>query len=170
MPAEQTKQLCEMTRQSLKEVNEQLAAFLDYTHIPQLIAESGTATEKEVEMEQYYRHFLSDLRHLNVSCEMAYETISLVLRRAKFNREFADKVLYEVVHTCIYNFYYPRHECYEEDGRYTYTGQDAIRFRYPPAPSLHKVTISLSKAFEGLREELEYYETDYMTGVRMQRR
>ncbi len=26
-------------------------------------------------------------------------------------------------------FFYPRNECYSEDGRYAYTGQDAIRFR-----------------------------------------
>lgn len=165
MPAEQTKDLCKLTRERLKEVNRMLEEFLNYNHVPKLLEESS----REEGMEQYVKEYLSDLRHLLVSCEIGYEKVSLVLRRARFNEEFAEKVLHEVVHVCIYNFYYPKNEVYEEDGRYSYTHHDAIQFRKPPADSLRKLTISLSKIFEELRDELEYYETDYETRMRMQK-
>jgi hypothetical protein len=165
MPAEQIKDLCKLTRDRLKVVNEHLEGFLNGYHIPKLLEESDVRDE---ETETYLKEYVSDLRHLLVACEIGYEKVSLVLRRAKFNPAFAEKVLHEVVHVCIYNFYYPRNEVYEEDGRYCYTAQDAIRFRQQPPESLRKLTLSLSKVFEELRDELEYYETDYETRMRMQ--
>ena len=164
VPAEQTKQLCRMAKDRLKEAIRLLEDFLNYTHIPRLMEETP---EGKGGMEEYYREYLSDLRVLLVSCQMAYEKVSLVLRRATFKREFAEKVLSEIVHGCIYNFYYPRNEVYEEDGRYCYTQQDAIKFRRQPAESLRKLTIDLSRIFETLRDELDYYETDYITRIRM---
>ncbi|MBO2533241.1 Protein of unknown function [Planifilum fulgidum] len=165
MPAEQTKQLCRLAKDRLKEAIRLLEDFLNYTHIPRLMEETPES-EKEG-MEEYYREYLSDLRVLLVSCQVAYEKVSLVLRRATFKREFAEKVLSEIVHGCIYNFYYPRNEVYEEDGRYCYTQQEAIKFRRQPAESLRKLTIDLSRIFEILRDELDYYETDYITRLRM---
>lgn len=165
MPAEQTKELCVLTREKLKEAKTMLESFLNYTSVPQLLEE----TDDREGMEEYYREFLSDLRHLSVACEIGYEKVSLVLRRAKFNQDFAEKVLSEIVHTCVYNFYYPRNEVYEEDGRYCYTSMDAISFRRKPAESLRQLVLTLSKIFEQLRDELEYYETDYITRVRMQK-
>ncbi|CAH1204413.1 hypothetical protein PAECIP111891_02502 [Paenibacillus allorhizoplanae] len=77
-------------------------------------------------------------------------------------------MLYEVYHTCVNTFFYPKNECYSEDGRYAYTGQDAIRFRKKPSREVRDLTIELSKVFEELREDLAYYETDYITQRRMQ--
>lgn len=165
MPTEQTKQLCILTREKLREAKEQLEKFLNYHSVPQLL---DPQTDRQ-EAEKYICEFLGDLRHLSVACELGYEKVSLVLRRAKFNHDFAEKVLSEIVHSCVYNFYYPRNEVYEEDGRYSYTNHDAIKFRQEPPEALRQITISLSKIFETLRDELEYYETDYITRIRMQK-
>ncbi|SFS44751.1 DUF3907 family protein [Marininema halotolerans] len=164
MPQEQTKDLCKLTRDKLSEASRMLEDFLDYVHLPKLMEES----EQGKSQERFLKEYLSDLRRLSVTCEQGYEKVSLVLRRAKFNEDFAEKVLNEVVHTCIYNFYYPKNEVYEEDGRYSYTNHDAIQFREEPPQSLKTITFQLSKLFEVLRDELEYYETDYITRIRMQ--
>jgi hypothetical protein len=76
--------------------------------------------------------------------------------------------LYDTYHNAINAFFYPKHECYSEDGRYAYTGQDAIRFRKKPTRAARDITLELSKTFEQLREELAYYETDYVTQKRLQ--
>lgn len=165
MPAEQTKQLCVMTREKLRDAKEQLEDFLNYNSVHQLI--EGQSSNPDT--EKYICEFLSDLRHLVVVCELGYEKVSLVLRRATFSEEFADKVLGEIVHSCVYGFYYPRNEVYEEDGRYSYTAQDAIQFRENTPSGLQQLVFSLSKIFEYLRDELEYYETDYFTRVRFQK-
>jgi hypothetical protein len=166
MPVEQTKQLCIFVRDQLKEAKEKLDHFLNYVSIPQMLDEK----DREGELVTYVCEFLRDLRRLSVACEIGYEKVSLVLRRAKFNHEFAEKVLSEIVHSCIYAFYYPKHEVYEEDGRYSYTNQDAIKFRQTPPEPLREITIQLSKIFEALRDELDYYETDYITRIRLQSR
>ncbi len=163
MPSEQTKQLCKLTKDQLQDIKDELDYFLSYVSIPQLLKDEQVSEEKV----EYVREFLRDLRHLSVACEIGYEKISLVLRRARFKHGFAEKVLSEIVHSCIYSFYYPIHEVYEEDGRYSYTSQDAIQFRQTPPEPLQKLTLSLSKKFEVLRDELDYYETDYFTRLRM---
>jgi hypothetical protein len=141
-----------------------LERYLNQVTLASLVAQSGDPEE----YEDYYRCFLSDLRRLLVYCENAYERLGVALRRARFNEEFAEEVLYQVYHTCINNFYYPKGEVYEEDGRYAYTSYDAIIFRKKVAPELERLTLSLSKVFEQMRDDLQYYETDYITKKRMQ--
>ncbi|OYD09024.1 DUF3907 family protein [Paludifilum halophilum] len=165
MPAEQTKELCQLTRDKLSEVHGLVEHFLNHTDIRKLVEESPEGKDAE----DYLKEFLSDLRYLLVSCELGYEKVSLVLRRATFSEDFAERVLNEVVHTCIHNFYYPRNEVYEEDSRYSYTNHDPIRFRRRPPESMKKVTFTLSKIFEILRDELDYYETDTMNRVQMKK-
>ncbi len=114
-------------------------------------------------MEEFYKGYLSDTRHLLVFSEVAYEKLGVALRRPNFNVEYSEKVLYEVYHSSVNSFFYPKNECYSEDGRYAYTGQDAIRFRKKPVREVRDLTIELSKIFETLREDLSYYETDYIT-------
>ncbi|MFC7441229.1 DUF3907 family protein [Laceyella putida] len=165
MPAEHTKELCVMVKDKLKEANEQLDQFLNYTAVPQLTGEFAQTTS---EQEEYVREFLRDLRHLSVACESGYEKVSLVLRRAKFNQEFAEKVLSDIVHSCVHAFYHPKNEVYQEDGRYCYTRRDTIKFRQTPPASLRQLILSLSKVFDKLRDELDYYETDYAIRIRLQ--
>ncbi|OXM86090.1 YpuI family protein [Paenibacillus rigui] len=156
------KNVCETTKSKLSEAIAKMEKFLNEHSLQQL------NTEVDASMEEFYKGYLSDTRHLLVFCEVAYEKLGVSLRRPSFNVEYAEKVLYEVYHSCINNFFYPKNECYSEDGRYAYTGQDAIRFRKKPARDVRDLTIELSKIFESLREELSYYETDYITQKRMQ--
>ncbi|MCR8635005.1 MULTISPECIES: YpuI family protein [Paenibacillus] len=156
------KNVCETTKIKLNEAIVKMEKFLNEHSLQQLNSEVDAA------MEDFYKGYLSDTRHLLVFSEVAYEKLGVSLRRPTFNVEYAEKVLYEVYHSCVNNFFYPKNECYSEDGRYAYTGQDAIRFRKKPVREARDLTIELSKIFENLREELAYYETDYITQKRMQ--
>lgn len=168
MPEYETKQLCENTKAELTEVVSKLSGYLNYHAVPQLL---GDEDPPDGDKRTYYEEYLADLRRLLVSCERGVEKLALVLRRPDFHLDFAERVLHDIVHTCISNFFYPQHEVYEEDGRNAYTGKDAIRFRRKDVDeSLKKLTISLSKTFEFLREELHYYETDYVTQMRLQQK
>ncbi|WP_010270218.1 YpuI family protein [Paenibacillus senegalensis] len=162
MPKFNVRNLCETTRDKLKDAITEMENFLNAHNLQQL------NSEDDPEMEEFYKSYLSDTRHLLVFCEVGYEKIGVSLRRQTFNHEYAEKVLFDVYHNCINNFFYPKNECYSEDGRYAYTGQDAIRFRKKPTRAVRDLTIYLSKIFEELREELSYYETDYVTQRRMQ--
>ncbi|MGG1600092.1 YpuI family protein [Paenibacillus naphthalenovorans] len=156
------KNLCETTRAKLSDAIAKMETFLNERSLQQL------NTDKDEAMEEFYKGYLSDIRHLLVFSEVSYEKLGVALRRPNFNVEYAEKVLYEVYHSCVNNFFYPKNECYSEDGRYAYTGQDAIRFRKKPTREVRDLTIELSKIFETLRDELAYYETDYITQKRMQ--
>ncbi|WP_028549244.1 YpuI family protein [Paenibacillus sp. UNC451MF] len=156
------KNLCETTKSKLSDAISKMETFLNEHSLQQLNSEMDSS------MEEFYKGYLSDTRHLLVFSEVAYEKLGVSLRRPTFNVEYAEKVLYEVYHGSVNNFFYPKNECYSEDGRYAYTGQDAIRFRKKPTRAVRDLTIELSKIFETLREDLAYYETDYITQKRMQ--
>lgn len=162
MTATNVKNLCESTRSQLTSAIAKMEQFLNDHSLQQLNPEGDAA------MVDFYKGYLTDTRHLLVFSEVAYEKLGVALRRPNFNMEYAEKVLYEVYHSCVNSFFYPKNECYSEDGRYAYTGQDAIRFRKKPSRAVRDLTIELSKTFEALREELAYYETDYITQKRMQ--
>lgn len=162
MPDTQVKDLVLLSYDTLKKVQAPLEDFLNFYALPQLIT-----SESEEEMVRT-KAILSELRHLLVYCEATAEKLGIINRSKKFNKDFAEHVLYETVHLCINKFYYPTHELYEEDGRYSYTGTDAIKFSYPTQEEMKKLIISLSKDFEMLRDELYYYETDYVTQKRLQ--
>ncbi|ERI10485.1 DUF3907 family protein [Aneurinibacillus aneurinilyticus] len=163
MPETQLKEICEESYNRLKKVCMELEKFLNTTTLNALVQ---TSSDPE-QYEPYYRDYLSDFRHLLVNCENAYEKLGICLRRARFNKEFAEEALYTVYHTCVNMFFYPKGEVYEEDGRNSYTGRDAIIFHKEVTPSLKVLTLGLSKVFEYLRDELQYYETDYVTMKRM---
>lgn len=162
MATYQVKNVCETTRTKLKEAIAKLELFLNNHALTQL------NDENDPEMEEFYRGYLTDMRYLLVFCEVVYEKLGVSLRRPTFNDEYAEKVLYDAYHNCVNGFFYPKNECYSEDGRYAYTGQDAIRFRKKPTRIVRDLTIELSKIFEEMREDLAYYETDYITQRRMQ--
>jgi hypothetical protein len=156
------KNVCESTKAKLKEAIEKLEIFLNHQTLETL------NVEQDLEMEEFYKGYLADMRHLIVFCELDYEKLGVALRRPSFNIEYAEHALYDTYHNGINRFFYPKHECYSEDGRYAYTGQDAIRFRKKPSRAVRDLTIELSRIFEELREDLTYYETDYITQRRMQ--
>ncbi|WP_152392167.1 YpuI family protein [Paenibacillus guangzhouensis] len=161
MSAANVKQLCESTRDKLKLVIKQMESFLNEYSLAKLV-------EDNQEMTEFYQGYLSDMRHLLVFSEVSYEALGVALRRATFDVDFGEKALYDVYHRCVNSFYYPKNECYSEDGRYAYTGQDAIRFSKKPIRLAREIILELSKVYEELREDLTYYESDYLTQRRMQ--
>ncbi|MCG7407830.1 YpuI family protein [Paenibacillus sp. ACRRX] len=163
MPASNVKQLCEVSREKLKFTIEKLESFLNEFTLPQLVGD-----QQDEETVSFYKGYLADLRHLLVFSEVAYEKLGVTLRRAHFDGDFAERALYEVYHNSVNAFFYPKNECYSEDGRYAYTGQDAIRFRKKPVRAARDIILDITKAFEELRDELGYYESDYLTQRKMQ--
>ncbi|AIQ25530.1 hypothetical protein CA600_11755 [Paenibacillus sp. VTT E-133280] len=162
MSAANVQKLCESTRDKLKDVIDKMEIFLNEHALPQLV------TEDDEETVQFYQGFLSDVRHLLVFSEMSYEKLGVALRRATFDESFAQKALYNVYHYGVNNFFYPKNESYSEDGRYAYTGQDAIRFRKKPVRPARDIILEITKTYEELRDDLTYYENDYLTEKRMQ--
>jgi hypothetical protein len=162
MPNFHVEETCKTTHSLLKTITPQIEDYLNSVTLQSL-------TQNDENVEDYYKGFLQDLRHLLVNCENTYEKLGVTLRRAQFNKEFAEEGLYQTYHSCVNVFFYPKNESYEEDGRHSYTGRDAIIFKREIDPELKKLTIAISKIFEELREELLYYETDYITKKRMKK-
>lgn len=163
MPSANVKALAESTREKLKGAVDQLEPFLNQYALSQLTGENGGE-----DAELFYKGLLSDLRHLLVYSEVSVEKLGVLLRRPNFDIDGGERALYEVYHNCVNAFFYPKNECYSEDGRYAYTGQDAIRFRFKPNREARNIVLGVSKVFEELRDDLSYYESDYMTQRRMQ--
>ncbi|AJY76340.1 YpuI family protein [Paenibacillus beijingensis] len=163
MSSTNVKTLSESTRGKLKQAISNLEPFLNEHSLSQL-----TTPEAGEEEQAFYKGLLSDMRHLLVYSEVAYEKLGVTLRRPNFDIDYAERVLYEVYHQCVNAFFYPKNEVYSEDGRYAYTGQDAIRFRVKPVRVARDIVLGISKIFEELRDDLSYYENDYMTQRRMQ--
>jgi len=162
MPAANLKALAESSREKLKSAIDPIEQFLNNHSLTQL------AQEDQPDAVAFYSGLLSDLRHLLVFSEVAYEKLGAVLRRPNFDNELAERALYEVYHNGVNSFFYPKNECYSEDGRYAYTGQDAIRFRVKPVRAARDVILGISRVYEELRDDLAYYESDYLTQRRMQ--
>ncbi|GIP20515.1 MULTISPECIES: DUF3907 family protein [Paenibacillus] len=163
MPETNVQQLCETAKEKLKIAIPTLEQFLNEHSLAQL------APEQDEESIRFAKGFLTDLRHLLVNSEVVYEKLGTVLRRATFDKEAAEKVLYSAYHDCVNSFFYPKNESYSEDGRYAYTGQDAIRFRKKPVRAARDVVLDVTKVYEDLRDDLTFYESDYLTQRRMQR-
>ena len=162
MYPDQVKALCELSKSHLKDAIQLLEQFLNETTLQTLNADHDTA------MDEFYHGYLSDLRQLLVFSEVYYEKLGTQLRRPSFHVEQAERVLYDVYHQCINRFYYPKNECYSEEGRYAYTGQDAIRFRKKPVRVARDIVMACSKIYEQLREQLSYYEIEYVNQRRLQ--
>ncbi|MFC4599377.1 YpuI family protein [Cohnella hongkongensis] len=162
MPSTNLKALAESSREKLKAAIDPIEQFLNHHSLEQL------AEKDDADSVAFYSGLLSDLRHLLVFSEVAYEKLGAVLRRPNLDTDLAERALYEVYHNGVNSFFYPKNECYSEDGRYAYTGQDAIRFRMKPVRAARDIILSISRIYEELRDDLSYYESDYLTHRRMQ--
>lgn len=163
MPSANVKPLTELAHAKLKEAIALLEPFLNEYALPQL-----TTSEDTPDKIAFYKGLLSDLRHLLVYSESVYEKLGVALRRPNFDQDFAERALYDTYHQCVNAYFYPKNEGYSEDGRYAYTGQDAIRFRVKPVRAARDIVLGVSKIYEELREELAYYESEYLIHRRMQ--
>lgn len=152
------KESCKGAYDGLKTACSDLEQFLNEVTLSDLVRRS--AGDKKA-YEAFYRSLLSDFRHLYVYCENAYERLGLCLRRASFPPEQAMKILYWVYHKCIHTFFCPKGEAYEEESRYCFTGNDAIRFRKEVPSNVRTLTMTLQPTFEKLREDLQPYGDEY---------
>lgn len=118
----------------------------------------------EIEEDQKYLQLIfSNLRKLVVFSEEGLEACSVILQSEPFQKATAEKTLYKIYHQCIEEFFAPKNDAWFEDSRSAYTGKNAIKFyREVPEP-IKQLVRNLEGGFQQIREELEYYETDYRT-------
>ncbi len=141
----------------LKDTVNLVSDFLDETTITSLIAQGSN------EQEVYYKLLLSGLRRLVVNCEEGLDACQVILRNNSFLKPVAEKTLYKIYHQCIEEFFSPRSDVWAENSRSAYTGKNAITFSERAPESIQLLFSKLEGRFQGIREELEYYETDYRT-------
>ncbi|EAO51885.1 Hypothetical protein RBTH_01895 [Bacillus thuringiensis serovar israelensis ATCC 35646] len=87
----------------------------------------------------------------------------VLLNSQPFRKTAAEKILYKIYHQVIAEFFSPKSDYWYENSRSAYTGKNSIVFQQTPPASLGQVMKSLEGKFQLMREELEYYETDYQT-------
>ncbi|NRD80623.1 YpuI family protein [Bacillus sp. BRMEA1] len=118
--------------------------------------------EKEEE-RAYTKIILSHLRKLIVYSEEGFDACSVILQSEPFQKAAAEKTLYKIYHQCIEEFFAPKNDAWYEDSRSAYTGRNSIKFYRNVPENVQQLVKSLEGDFQRIREELEYYETDYRT-------
>ncbi|MBN8200339.1 MULTISPECIES: YpuI family protein [Bacillaceae] len=136
-----------------------VAAFEDFLN---------NTTIKDLETEKqgnvnYYKSILSHVRKLLVYCEEGLDTCKIILKSEPFQKGAAEKTLYRIYHQCIEEFFSPKNDAWFENSRSAYTGKNSIQFHEEVPDSLKTMFRQLEGEFQRIREELEYYETDYRT-------
>ncbi|MDQ1145202.1 hypothetical protein QE429_002029 [Bacillus sp. SORGH_AS 510] len=133
-----------------------LEDFLNETTISQM----NLNNEEE---RKYNKLIFSNLRKLLVYSEESLETCSIILQNDPFQKAAAEKTLYKIYHQCIEEFFSPKNDAWYEDSRSAYTGRNSIKFYRTVSDTVVQLVKSLEGDFQRVREELEYYETDYRT-------
>ncbi|KIL44244.1 DUF3907 family protein [Jeotgalibacillus soli] len=135
---------------------QELETFLNCVTLESLLAEKNGDIE-------YYKGVMSGLRRLLVYCEEGYDATSIIMRSSPFSPSSAEHTLYGVYHKCIQEFYAPHNDLWYEDSRSAFTGKQAIHFRQALPESIERLLLRLETPFQTLREELEYYDTEFRT-------
>jgi hypothetical protein len=130
--------------------------FLNETTISKLKVEND-------EERIYNKLIFSNLRKLVVYSEECLETCSVIIQSEPFQKAAAEKTLYKIYHQCIEEFFSPKNDAWYENSRSAYTGRNSIKFYRNVSESIVQLIKSLESDFQRIREELEYYETDYRT-------
>jgi hypothetical protein len=123
---------------------------------------SGLLKEKDGD-GNYYKMVLGNLRKLLVFCEEGLDACSVLLKNEPFPKPAAEKTLYRIYHQCIDEFFSPKNDAWFENSRSAYTGKNSIKLQDEVPESMKGIFNSLESEFQRIREELEYYETDYRT-------
>ena len=131
-------------------------SFLNETTISKLVDEKAGDPD-------YYKMVVSNLRKLLVYCEEGSEACHVIVKNEPFAKSFVEKALYRIYHQCIEEFFSPKSDAWFEDSRSAYTGKNSIKFRQDTPDSIKALFGNLESQFQKIREELEYYETDYRT-------
>jgi Rps23 Pro-64 3,4-dihydroxylase Tpa1-like proline 4-hydroxylase len=140
----------------LSETITSLEDFLNETTITQMIQES----EKDL---SYNKLVFSSLRKLIVYSEESLDACTVILQNESFQKAAAEKTLYRIYHQCIEEFFSPKNDAWFEDSRSAYTGKNSIKFYKAVPETLLQLVKGLEGEFQRIREELEFYETDYRT-------
>jgi hypothetical protein len=133
-----------------------LEDFLNETTISQLNVENE-------EDRIYVKLILANMRKLVVYSEEGLEACSVILQSEPFQKAAAEKTLYKIYHQCIEEFFSPKNDAWFENSRSAYTGRNSIKFYRNVSEKISALIKSLESDFQRIREELEYYETDYRT-------
>jgi hypothetical protein len=133
-----------------------LEDFLNETTISQLNVEND-------EDRVYVKLILANMRKLVVYSEEGLEACSVILQSEPFQKAAAEKTLYKIYHQCIEEFFSPKNDAWFENSRSAYTGRNSIKFYRNVSEKISALIKSLESDFQRIREELEYYETDYRT-------
>ena len=129
--------------------------YLDNHSLAGLLAEQGS------KQEEYYKELLKSTRRLQVFCEEALDTVSVLADRESVKRNSIKRTLAGIYRQCIGEFYAPKNEAWYEDRRAAYTGKSAMEFQTSPPASLEKLIHSLEEPFREIREELACYEDEF---------
>ncbi|ADU30073.1 YpuI family protein [Evansella cellulosilytica] len=148
------------TMEKLEKTAEEIRGYLNSTTIDSLVqeGEGGSASD--------YIDILDQIRRILVFFDEGRESGYLLLRSEKFRKGAAEKTLYWIFHQCIEEFFQPKLDVWYEDSRAAYTGKNAIRFRVAVPQQLKDLVQKIEGPLQEVREELEYYETDFRTKMR----
>lgn len=119
--------------------------------------------EKKPGNQEYYKLLLANIRKLLVYCDESLDSCKVILHTDTFPKAAAEKTLYRIYHQCIEEFFSPKNDAWFEDSRSAYTGKNSIKLRQEAPENITKLLASLEGEFQRVREELQYYETDYRT-------
>ncbi|TWE06242.1 uncharacterized protein DUF3907 [Neobacillus bataviensis] len=133
-----------------------LEDFLNETTISQLNVEND-------DDRVYVKLILANMRKLVVYSEEGLEACSVILQSEPFQKAAAEKTLYKIYHQCIEEFFSPKNDAWFENSRSAYTGRNSIKYYRNVSDKISAILKSLESDFQRIREELEYYETDYRT-------
>ncbi len=129
---------------------------------------SGLLSENQGDKE-YYKLLLANLRKLLVYSEEFWDNCTVILQSETFPKATAEKTLYRIYHQCIEEFFSPKNDAWFEDSRSAYTGNNSIKLRQNAPNSLTILLAGLEGEFQRVREDLQYYETDYRTKMMQSR-
>lgn len=141
----------------LEEVIEVITKYVNNHTLPLLLEETPEGDE------QYFAGLLASIRRLLVFCEEGLDACCVVMNNEPFRKNAAQRTLYKIYHQVIAEFFSPKNDYWYENSRSAYTGKNSIAFQKQPPFSIERMMQELEGKFQMLREELEYYETDYQT-------
>ncbi|MCQ6277966.1 YpuI family protein [Bacillus sp. EB600] len=154
-----------LVKSQLKEVEEFLTNTIktleDYANETTL-SQFNPGSEEE---RAYYKVVFSTLRKLLVYSEESLDACKILIQSEPFQKAAAEKTLYRIYHQCIVEFFSPKIDAWYEDSRSAYTGRNSIKFYKEVPESLRQLVKGLEGGFQRIREDLEFYETDYRTKI-----
>jgi hypothetical protein len=152
-------------KSQLKEVEELLVTTIktieDYLNETTLLQLNSDNEEER----QYHKVVFSNLRKILVFSEEGLDACKIILQSEPFQKAAAEKTLYRIYHQCIMEFFSPKNDAWYEDSRSAYTGRNSIKFYKEVPENLKQIVKGLEGEFQRIREDLEFYETDYRTKI-----